>query len=229
MQICLKGRRRYGLCGTPFKGQGVETVAYLIGDSATLMPRENSLLGSMEFPVLLLGNWSLGTAEFRDKPAPLLQGVRAEIEIFPVNSRRAGKTAQRPVVTALSTPPTIFIEPSDGGLCQRNRAMQYLCSRLLVSERLALVRRQRQNCLRTGPFIPGRKLAESDRANRVGVSLSWVCEGAKLLKRSASRYGTRIAALRCQAKAARKRVQDAAARIALSGTSGNRAHHFENP
>lgn len=124
---------------------------------------------------------------------------------------------------------TIFIETSDGEFRQRNRAMQYLCSRLLVSERLALVRRQRQNCLRTGPFIPGRKLAESDRANRVGVSLSWVCEGAKLLKRSASRYGTRIAALRCQAKAARKRVQDAAARIALSGTSGNRAHHFEDP
>ena len=112
--------------------------------------------------------------------------------------------------------------------------------------------------LRTGAFIPGQNLVEPDLANRLGVSRGPVREGLKLLEaagivvwnphRGASigeldvaaildllqaleplfRLAARLAALRCQSKADQKRVKDAAARIALSGTSGNRADYFED-
>lgn len=112
--------------------------------------------------------------------------------------------------------------------------------------------------LRTGAFIPGQNLVEPDLANRLGVSRGPVREGLKLLEaagivvwnphRGASigeldvaavldllqaleplfRLAAHLAALRCQSKADQKRVKDAAARIALSGTSGNRAEYFED-
>lgn len=112
--------------------------------------------------------------------------------------------------------------------------------------------------LRTGAFIPGQNLVEPDLANRLGVSRGPVREGLKLLEaagivvwnphRGASigeldvsaildllqaleplfRLAARLAALHCGSKVDQKRVKDAAARIARSGPSGNRAEYFED-
>lgn len=112
--------------------------------------------------------------------------------------------------------------------------------------------------LRTGMFVPGQNLVEPDLAARLGVSRGPVREGLKLLEaagivvwnphRGASigqldvtaildllqaleplfRLAVRLAALHCETKADQKRLMDAAARIAVSGTSGNRAQYFDD-
>jgi DNA-binding GntR family transcriptional regulator len=112
--------------------------------------------------------------------------------------------------------------------------------------------------LRTGVFVPGQNLVEPDLVARLGVSRGPVREGLKLLEaagivvwnphRGASigqldvaaildllqaleplfRLAVRLAALHCESKSDQKRMKDAAARIAVSGTSGNRAEYFDD-
>jgi len=112
--------------------------------------------------------------------------------------------------------------------------------------------------LRTGLFVPGQNLVEPDLAARLGVSRGPVREGLKLLEaagivvwnphRGASigqldvsaildllqaleplfRLAVRLAALHCESKADQKRVRDVAARIAVSGASGNQAQYFDD-
>lgn len=111
--------------------------------------------------------------------------------------------------------------------------------------------------LRTGAFIPGQNLVEPDLVNRLGVSRGPVREGLKLLEAAGivvwnphrgasigeldvaavldllqaleplSRLAARLAALHCASAADQKRMKDVAARIALSGASGNRADYLD--